>query len=186
MLKYSSWQLPECAPILSLEQAQGWYEDGWRGNLILTSGFAAPIHPGHISLISDAKSKVYHLNDSKHWPYLVYIVNDDIRLKKKTGHVFMPLKVRAQIVSAIKEVNVVVPLELSSDDDTVNTALEAIRPAYFAKGGDRCDEHSIPEWATCERLGIKILTGCGDTKVWSSSNFLRDHAEHVIKSMQLT
>ena len=137
---------------------------------VMTSGGMDPIHPGHISSFTDAKAQ---------GDYLIVVVNNDAFLERKKGKAFMPQRVRAQITSMIKGVDYVVPLNPSRlDDDSVCAALEIIRPDIFAKGGDR-NIDNIPEKATCDRLGIKIVQGMGDDKHWSSSDFLNKWSKSV-------
>jgi len=141
------------------------------GRIVCTSLPADPLHPGHISCLMDS---------TKDGDSLVVIVNGDWFLKRKKGRPFMPLEMRCQIVASIKGVDVVVPFEIEGDM-TVCRALEVIRPDVFTKGGDRMDAATIPEWDTCQELGIVIITGVGDSKVHSSSNLLEDWYYHRIR-----
>ena len=140
------------------------------GKIVATSGGFDPIHPGHISCIMDSK---------QYGDTLVVIVNGDSFLERKKGKPFQDLATRLLIVSALREVDYVVPF--ASEEDTVNEALRQLRPAVFTKGGDRIDATSIPEWETCEKHGIEIISGVGLDKFWSSSDFLREWEEHAKK-----
>lgn len=137
------------------------------GKLVATSGGYDPIHPGHISCIIESK---------KFGDKLVVIVNGDNFLTNKKGRPFQNLETRSLIVSGIAGVDYVVPFEIK-DDPTVNKALEIIRPDVFTKGGDRVDEASLPEWAVCQKLNIKIEFNVGEDKRWSSSWFLKNWDE---------
>lgn len=137
------------------------------GKIVCTSGGFDPIHPGHVSCIHQSKQ----FGDT-----LVVIVNGDNFLKEKKGKAFMDLQTRCQIVSHLKGVDYVIPFEIKNDQ-TVSVALDKIKPHIFTKGGDRIDESSIPEWSTCEKHGIKVISGVGFNKLWSSSNFLQDWGE---------
>ena len=96
----------------------------------------------------------------------------------------MPLKVRCQIVSAINGVDIVVPFEASDPSDmSVCEALGVIRPDIFAKGGDR-DISNIPEVDVCATNNIRIISGCGDDKHWSSSSFLKSYERWIIGSSE--
>jgi len=139
------------------------------GRLVLTSGGFDPIHPGHISCIIASR---------QYGDTVVVVVNGDAFLAAKKGKPFQDLATRSLIVSALREVDFVVPFEISGDS-TVIQALEAIRPDVFTKGGDRIDESSIPEWETCQKHGIEIISGVGLSKLWSSSDFLKDWEEHA-------
>ena len=137
------------------------------GKVVATSGGFDPIHPGHISCIIESK---------KFGDTLVVIVNGDAFLKAKKGHPFQNLETRSLIVSGIAGVDYVIPFEIKNDQ-TVNKALAALKPDVFTKGGDRVDEKTIPEWATCKKYGIEVISGIGADKQWSSSWFLRDWDE---------
>ena len=89
----------------------------------------------------------------------------------------MDVAARAYIVAALEGVDAVVKLENEYDEETVVKALRDLKPDVFTKGGDRCDEQSIPEWGICQETGIRIVTGVGVDKHWSSSNYLRDWEE---------
>ncbi len=134
------------------------------GKIVATSGGFDPIHPGHISCIIESK---------KFGDTVVVIVNGDAFLTAKKGRPFQNLKTRCQIVSGIRGVDYVIPFEIAGDQ-TVNRALELLKPDSFTKGGDRVDESSIPEWETCQKYDIKIISGVGEDKLWSSSQFLHD------------
>ena len=134
------------------------------GIVVATSGGFDPIHPGHISCIQESK---------KYGDVLAVIVNGDAFLRAKKGKPFQDLHTRCLIVSAIAGVDYVVPFEIENDA-TVCEALAAIRPHVFTKGGDRIDEQTIPEWGVCVKHNIKIATGVGIDKKWSSSWFLNN------------
>ncbi|MBI5357613.1 adenylyltransferase/cytidyltransferase family protein [Candidatus Saccharibacteria bacterium] len=134
------------------------------GKVVVTSGGYDPIHPGHISCIIESK---------KYGDTVVVIVNGDSFLTAKKGKPFQDLETRCLIVSGIAGVDYVIPFEIK-DDQTVNKALERLKPDVFTKGGDRVDEKSIPEWETCKKNNIKIVSGVGHEKKWSSSWFLNE------------
>lgn len=133
-------------------------------DIALTSGGYAPIHPGHISCIQACK---------KFATITIVVVNGDNFLIRKHGKAFQDITTRCRIVAALEGVDYVIPFDHDSDN-TVNVPLEVIKPNYFIKGGDRTGRENIPEWDTCVRNGIKIETGQGDPKLWSSSDFLKD------------
>lgn len=138
------------------------------GRIVATSGGFDPIHPGHISCITE--SRVF--GDT-----IVVIVNGDSFLRAKKGRPFQDLETRALIVSALREVDYVVPFEIEGDL-TVNRALAALRPHVFTKGGDRVDASTIAEWEVCQRHEIEVRTGVGLAKEWSSSWFLEGWLQH--------
>lgn len=165
MNQYYDWRVKGGAPIVSMEGIINEVYD--TKYLVCTSGGYDPIHPGHISCMLDAK---------RFNPILAVIVNGDSFLTAKKGKPFQDLKTRCQIVSTIREVDFVIPFEIKNDM-TVNVALEIIQPGVFAKGGDRTDPDTIPEWDTCKQNKIRVVTGVGDPKYWSSSHFLNDWAK---------
>lgn len=147
------------APILTPEQFSK-IEN--LGRIVCTSGGWDPIHPGHVSCIVESK---------QYGDTLVAVVNGDWFLTNKKGRPFMPVMDRCQIVSAIRGVDFVVRYD--AEETTVSGALEIIKPNVFTKGGDRTAPSNIPEWATCVRLGIQVITGVGYSKQWSSSDYLK-------------
>lgn len=132
------------------------------GTIVCTSGGFDPIHPGHLSCIADSRQ----FGDT-----LVVIVNGDSFLRQKKGKPFQDLQTRCRIVSYARGVDLVLPFEIAGDP-TVREALRRLRPHVFTKGGDRCSPETIPEWAVCAELGIRVETGLGEPKNWSSSDFL--------------
>lgn len=166
MATYYDWRIRGAAPIVTINEL---LDDVYNPQyMVCTSGGYDPIHPGHISCMMDAK---------KFNPILVVIVNGDTFLANKKGRPFQDLKTRCQIVSTIKGVDYVVPFEIENDQ-TVNVALARIRPGVFAKGGDRVDPETIPEWETCKKNKIRVVTGVGHPKHWSSSHFLDDWVKY--------
>lgn len=126
---------------------------------IAASGGFDPLHVGHVRYLKDAR---------RHGSTLVVIVNGDGFLERKKGRAFMPLADRMEIVNALACVDYVCAWEA----DTVEGALEILRPRAFAKGGDRTGPENIPEWETCQRLGIRVILGAGGGKERSSSEML--------------
>lgn len=128
--------------------------------VVAVSGYFDPIHVGHIEYLKLAKQ----LGDK-----LVVIVNNDKQAILKKGYSFMNERERMQIVSALSVVDEVI---LCIDNDlTVCKTLAKIKPAIFAKGGDRYADE-IPEAKVCKENGIKIIDGLGK-KIQSSSELLR-------------
>lgn len=159
----------DCATILSLDDFATLRETQDLGVVVCTSGGYDPIHPGHVSCILGSRP----LGDT-----LVVVVNGDGFLRAKKGKPFQDLATRCDVVSSIRGVDYVIPFEIEGDT-TVTQALEAVRPNYFTKGGDRVKGKSMPpeEEAVCTRHGIEIVDGVGRSKQWSSSDFLREWGE---------
>jgi cytidyltransferase-like protein len=137
------------------------------GRIVCTSGGFDPLHPGHATCIIESK---------QYGDTLVVVVNGDSFLQRKKGKPFMDLQTRCQIVSCLRDVDYVIPFEIE-DDQTVCQALRLIRPHVFTKGGDRVDYTNIPEWQVCHELGIELVSQVGKSKLWSSSDFLKDWGE---------
>jgi D-beta-D-heptose 7-phosphate kinase/D-beta-D-heptose 1-phosphate adenosyltransferase len=137
--------------------------------IVATSGGFDPLHIGHIRCFKEAKA----LGD-----WLIVVLNSDRFLIQKKGFVFMPFKERKELIASIKYVDEVV--NCIDKDQSVCETLTKIRPAVFAKGGDRTLEN-IPEAKICQRLGIKMIFNVGGKKVQSSSWLLKKFAE-VVKS----
>jgi len=154
------------AKIISLEDFVKIRKD--LGRVVCVSGGFDPVHPGHMSSIFESK---------KYGDVVVVIVNGDNFLKNKKGKPFMDLKTRCHIVSYVKGADYIVPFEIENDR-TVCVALEKIKPHVFSKGGDRVDAKTIPEWEVCKKNGIKVVSGVGLKKDWSSSDFLREWGEY--------
>ncbi len=142
--------------ICTIQQAAALAEHDY---IVALSGGFDPLHVGHVRYIKGALS----LGES-----MVVIVNGDDFLVKKKGRPFMPVEERMEIINALRGVCYVCPW----DGWTVDGALEILRPRVFAKGGDRTGPENIPEWDTCQRLGIRIMTGIGGGKYRSSSAML--------------
>ncbi len=134
------------------------------GRIVCTSGGFDPLHPGHATCIVESK---------QYGDTLVVVVNGDEFLRVKKGKPFMDLQTRCMIVACLRGVDYVIPFEIENDQ-TVNVALQRIRPHVFTKGGDREDYSNIPEWQVCQDLGIELVPRVGLPKYWNSSDFLKE------------
>jgi len=132
---------------------------------VAVSGGFDPLHIGHVRMFKEARA----LGDK-----LVVILNNDNWLQTKKGYVFMNEQERAEIIRAFPYVDkVVVTKHAKHDADrSVCRALEALKPAIFANGGDRFAKN-IPEYILCKKLGIKMVFRVGrGGKVQSSSSMV--------------
>jgi len=147
--------------------------DSKPGPVGMTSGAFDPIHSGHISSMQHAARILWTKRQTASCrPILVVVVNGDGFLKEKKGSSFMDLKTRCQIVAGIQGVDYVIPYEAEPGDMTVIKAIEAIKPHYFFKGGDRTGKGNIPEWEVCLANGVQLVTNTGIEKCQSSSGYL--------------
>ena len=126
---------------------------------VAVSGGMDPVHKGHVRMIQEAAQ----------FGDVIVILNSDEWLMRKKGFVFMSWEERAEILSAIKGVTKVVPVDDS--DGSVCEALRREKPTYFANGGDRTDKNT-PEMDVCVDLGISMLWGVGGGKIQSSSDLV--------------
>ena len=127
---------------------------------VAVSGYFNPLHVGHLEMITKAKK----LGDK-----LIAIVNNDKQVALKGSVPFMPEKDRLKIIAALRDVDQVF---LSIDKDkTVCRSLDKIKPNIFANGGDRKSIGDVPEYPTCQKLGIKMVDGLGK-KIRASSEMI--------------
>jgi len=135
--------------------------------IMVTGGFD-PLHMGHVELIENAAE----------YGDVLVIINSDEWLMRKKGYVFMPLRERIIIMSALQDVRFVFPITICAGSDKDDTAIAAIRefkPDYFANGGDRTKEN-VPEQAICDELEVEMLWGIGGENKPQSSSWLVNNA----------
>ncbi|MEO0141581.1 MAG: D-glycero-beta-D-manno-heptose 1-phosphate adenylyltransferase [candidate division WOR-3 bacterium] len=109
--------------------------------IVFTNGCFDIVHPGHIHLLRTAKS----LGD-----VLLVGLNDDgsVRRLKGPERPINPLEARAEVLSAIRYVDHVIPFS----EDTPLELIEAIRPDVLVKGGD---------WREDEIVGAEFVRSRG-------------------------
>ena len=133
---------------------------------LVTGGFD-PIHSGHIKYFEDAKT----FSDN-----LVVGLNSDEWLINKKGQYFQTWKERANIISHLDMVNIVIDW-----DDSDNSACKAIEKCfnltnkiYFANGGDR-SEGNTPELDAFENDDrVLFIWGVGGNNKINSSSWILD------------
>ena len=135
-----------------------------KDNTILVSGGFDPIHVGHVRMILDCKK----------YGDVIVALNSDDWLKRKKGYSFMKWEERAEIIRALR--GVVAVERVDDTDGSVCEAIQRIRPAYFANGGDRKIENT-PEVQLCHELGISLVWNVGGEKVQSSSSLVEKSKE---------
>ena len=107
---------------------------------------------------------------------MVVILNNDNWLMKKKGFVFMTAAERAEVLRAIRGVDEVIITSHpeNTDDMSVRTELEQLKPDIFANGGDRKpDGDPVPEVELCNKLGIELIYNVGGGKTQSSSELVK-------------
>ncbi len=127
--------------------------------IVLANGCFDLFHVGHIRYLAGAK----HLGG-----LLVVGINSDrqVRRLKGEGRPFMPENERAEIVAAIRFVDIVTVF----DEPTVEELIKAIRPDFHAKGTDYTTE-TVPEREIVRRYGGQVAI-VGDPKDHSSTDLI--------------
>lgn len=134
--------------------------------VVMVSGGFDPVHVGHLRMFDEAKA----LGDK-----LIVVLNCDAWLVRKKGRAFMSSDERAELIRGFRSVDLVYVLETDRDD--VCEALELFKPHIFANGGDRKADN-IPEYKTCEDLGIEMVFNVGGGKIQSSSELLKKYEDN--------
>ena len=128
-------------------------------DFVAVSGGFDPVHVGHLRMFKEASS----------YGKLVVILNSDEWLIRKKGYIFMTFDERKEIIESFDCVYDVI--EVDDTDSTVCEALERLRPAFFANGGDRKSDN-VPEVELCERLSISLIWNVGGDKIQSSTDLI--------------
>ena len=128
--------------------------------IVLANGCFDLFHVGHIRYLEGAKAA---------GDFLVVAVNSDEQVikQKGEGRPFMPENERAEIVAALRCVDLVTIFP----EPTVTEVIRAITPDFHAKGTDYTSD-SVPEKDIVAEVGGKVII-VGDPKDHSSSDMLR-------------
>ncbi|MBI4637825.1 MAG: adenylyltransferase/cytidyltransferase family protein [Candidatus Rokubacteria bacterium] len=131
-----------------------------RKRIVLANGCFDLLHVGHIRYLRAARQ----LGD-----VLFVGVNSDAAVArlKGPGRPLMPAAERAEILSALRDVDHVVVF----DDDTADRLAASIRPDVHAKGTDYTAA-SVPERVIVEALGGEVVIA-GDPKDHSTRDLIR-------------
>jgi rfaE bifunctional protein nucleotidyltransferase chain/domain/rfaE bifunctional protein kinase chain/domain len=115
------------------------------GRLVATGGCFDVLHPGHVSLLRQARA----LGDA-----LVVCVNSDesVRRRKGPGRPVVPAAGRIAVLEALEPVDAVIMF----DADTPAELLEMLRPDVWVKGGDYTIEQ-LPEAPVVRRNGGQVV-----------------------------
>ena len=111
------------------------------GRLVATGGCFDLLHPGHLSLLRQARA----LGDG-----LVVCLNSDesVRRRKGPGRPIVPVSGRIALLEALEPVDAVAVF----DEDTPVALLAALRPDVWVKGGDYA-VRDLPEAPLVSRYG---------------------------------
>ena len=145
-------------------------------DIYCTSGGFDPLHVGHLRCIQHtAKMCQGGPGGRGNAGIFVVIVNGDGFLYRKKGYAFMSHHERMEIVAGIEGVDYV--LGWDDGSQTVTGAIEAIKPDFFTKGGDRDSAQNVPEFELCKKIGCKVLFNIGGGKIRSSSELAKAAAD---------
>lgn len=127
--------------------------------IVLANGCFDLFHAGHIRYLAGAKE----LGN-----FLVVGINSDEQVRKLKGEnrPFMPERERAEIISALRFVDLVTIF----DEPTVEELIRAIRPDFHAKGTDYTTE-TVPERKIVAECGGQVAI-VGDPKNHSSTELI--------------
>ena len=134
---------------------------------VATSGFFNPLHKNHISNIISSKCLNQQLLADVQFPqtiHLTVIVNGDWSTRKKLGGpLFMSAESRADIVCALKGVDLVMVHDVEEEHQGSIIGLGLFD--IWTKGGDR-DFASLPqeEQRAIIKTDTVVVTGVGDEK----------------------
>ena len=127
--------------------------------VVLTNGCFDLLHVGHLRYLEEAK----RLGD-----VLVVGVNDDAAVcaLKGAGRPLVPAAERAELVAALRPVDLVVIFE----ERTADALLRRVRPDVYVKGGDYRAE-TLPEAETAVEVGALVRLVALQPG-WSSSDLV--------------
>jgi D-glycero-beta-D-manno-heptose 1-phosphate adenylyltransferase len=128
--------------------------------IVLANGCFDFFHVGHVRYLAGAKS----LGD-----LLIVGVNSDVQARrlKGAGRPYLPEDERAELVSALRCVDIVTIFS----EPTVEELIRAIRPDFHAKGTDYTAD-TVPEREVVRECGGQVAI-VGDPKDHSSTKILR-------------
>lgn len=146
-----------CARSALLSKVAEWRRNGEQ--IVLANGCFDVLHVGHIRYLSGAKALGGRL---------IVAMNSDrsVRSLKGIGRPLMPAEERAEIISALADVDAVVIF----DEPDVRALIGQIRPDIQAKGTDYTRD-TVPERDEVLRYGGRVEI-VGDPKDHSTTEFL--------------
>jgi D-beta-D-heptose 7-phosphate kinase/D-beta-D-heptose 1-phosphate adenosyltransferase len=144
------------------------------GRLVATGGCFDLLHPGHLSLLRQARA----LGDA-----LVVCVNSDesVRRRKGPGRPIVPAAGRIALLEALDPVDAVIMF----DEDTPAALLNTVRPDVWVKGGDYTISE-LPEEPVVRRHGgrvviIPLLDGYSTSRLVSAARELELAAQAQLR-----
>jgi D-beta-D-heptose 7-phosphate kinase/D-beta-D-heptose 1-phosphate adenosyltransferase len=136
------------------------------GRLVATGGCFDLLHPGHLSLLRQARA----LGDA-----LVVCVNSDesVRRRKGPSRPIVPAADRIALLEALEPVDAV----MMFDEDTPVALLETLRPDLWVKGGDYTIS-DLPEALVVHRHGgqvviIPLVSGYSTSRIVAATRIAR-------------
>ena len=150
------------APVLSRDELVARVNDERAAGkrIILTNGCFDLFHAGHVRYLAGAKEL---------GGVLVVGINSDeqVRKLKGDGRPHTPLDERAEVISALRCVDLVTIF----NEPTVTELIRAIRPDFHAKGTDYTVD-TVPEREVVLECGGRVAI-VGDPKDHSSTDMIR-------------
>lgn len=135
--------------------------------VVCCSGGMDPLHSGHIAYFEQARS----LGDM-----LVIGLNSDQWLQRKKGRHFMPFSERFAVVSNLKMVDLVLPMDDQDNtaSDLISQVLERFPEAeiIFANGGDRTPTNVPEQIRFADNPRVKFVFGVGGEHKQNSSSWI--------------
>ena len=132
--------------------------------IVLANGCFDLIHVGHVRYLHDAR---------RHGDVLFVAINSDASVArlKGPGRPLVPAAERAELLSALRDVDHVVVF----DEDTADRLVTLIKPDVHAKGTDYTTE-SVPEAAAVRAIGGRVAIA-GDPKDHATRDVIRTIVE---------
>ncbi|GAB4250924.1 MAG: D-glycero-beta-D-manno-heptose 1-phosphate adenylyltransferase [Acidobacteriota bacterium] len=135
------------------------------GTVVLANGCFDLLHVGHVRYLEGAR---------REGDFLVVAVNSDrsVRALKGPGRPILNERDRAELVAALRPVDLVVIF----DETTVDEVIRRLQPHVHAKGTDYSAD-SVPERKTLAEVGGRVAI-VGDPKDHSTRDLL-EHIRHL-------
>lgn len=135
--------------IISSEITREYFKKNRQGQIVVAGGCFDLLHIGHVTLLENAK---------KQGDLLVVLIESDSSIKKKKG-IDRPIhtqKERAQLVGALRAVDVVILLPDNMHDGDYDTLLQAIKPTVIATTKD--DPYINHKQRQAEKINARVVT----------------------------